>query len=81
MKPEKGSEFFSRLKKAIAKKVDDDTPLKKTATKVLMSCIGQRDMTSNECFLIAHGLPYVEFSQAARTVHLKGSSIAKKSQG
>merc|ERR1712242_197968 len=31
LKLEKGSEFFSRLKKAIAKKVDDDTPLKKTA--------------------------------------------------
>ena len=78
LKPEKGSEFFSRLKAAIAKKVDDETPLKKTATKVLMSCIGQRDMTSNECFLIAHGLPYVEFSQTPRTANLKGSFVAKK---
>ena len=78
LKPEKGSEFFTSLKAAIAKKVDDDTPLKKTATKVLMSCIGQRDMTSNECFLIAHGHPYVEFSQAPRTANLKGSSVAKK---
>ena len=43
-----------------------------------MSCIGQRDMTSNECFLIAHGLPYVEFSQTPRTANLKGSFVAKK---
>ena len=66
------------MKKEKAKKVDEDTPLIKTATKVLRSCIGPRDMTSNECFLISNGLPYVEFSQAARTVNLKGSSIAKK---
>ena len=35
-------------------------------------------MTSNECFLIAHGLPYVEFSQAPRIANLRGSSVAKK---
>ena len=43
-----------------------------------MSCLGQRDMTSNECFLIAHGLPYVEFSSAPRVANLKGSSVAKQ---
>ena len=42
-----------------------------------MSCLGQRDMSSNECFLIAHGLTYVEFSHASRVANLKGSSIAK----
>ena len=62
---------------ALAKKIDDETPLNKTAQKVLMSCLGQRDMSSNECFLIAHGLPYVEFSHAPRVANLKGSSIAK----
>ena len=77
LKPEEISDFFSKLKKAIAKKVDDDTPLNKTAQKVLMSCLGQRDMTSNECFLIAHGLPYVEFSQAPRIANLRGGSVAK----
>jgi len=78
LKPEETSDFFTKLKKAIAKKVDDDTPLNKTAQKVLMSCLGQRDMTSNECFLIAHGQPYVEFSQAPRIANLRGSSVAKK---
>ena len=37
-------------------------------------------MTSNECFLIAHSLPYVEFSQVARTVHVKGFQVAKKDE-
>ena len=78
LKPEETSDFFTKLKKAIAKKVDDDTPLNKAAQKVLMSCLGQRNMTSNECFLIAHGLPYVEFSQAPRIANLRGSSAAKK---
>ena len=78
LKPEKISEFFTRLARVIGKKVDDDAPLNKIAQKVLMSCIGQRDMTSNECFLIAHGKPYVEFSHKARTANLKGSYAAKK---
>ena len=77
LKPEETSDFFSKLKQALAKKIDDETPLNKTAQKVLMSCLGQRDMSSNECFLIAHGLPYVEFSHAPRCANLKGSSIAK----
>ena len=34
-------------------------------------------MTTNECFLIAHGLPYVEFSHRPRTANLKGSFVAK----
>ena len=77
LKPEETSDFFFKLKSALAKKIDDETPLNKTAQKVLMSCLGQRDMSSNECFLIAHGLPYVEFSHAPRVANLKGSSIAK----
>ena len=77
LKPEKQSNFFTALKTAIAKKTDEDTPLNKTAQKVLMSCIGQRDMTTNECFLIAHGLPYVDFSHKPRTANLKGSFVAK----
>ena len=55
LKPEETSDFFSKLKQALAKKIDDETPLNRTAQKVLMSCLGQRDMSSNECFLIAHG--------------------------
>ena len=78
MKPEEKSDFMSKLKKALAKEIDDDTPLNKTAQKVLMSCLGHSDMTSNESFLIAHGLPYVEFSQTARIANLKGSTVAKK---
>ena len=54
MKPEEKSDFMSKLKNALAKKIDDDTPLNKTAQKVLMSCLGQRDMTSNECVLPWH---------------------------
>ena len=46
-----------------------------------MSCLAQRDMTSNECFLIAHGLPYVEFSSTPRIANLKGSSVAKQKVG
>ena len=75
MKPEETSDFMSKLKKALAKKIDDVTPLNKTAQKVLMSCLGQRDMTSNEYFLIAHGLPYVEYSQTPRIANLNGSSV------
>ena len=78
MKAEETSDFLSKLKKAMTKKIDDDTPLNKTAQKVLMSCLGQRDMTSNECFLIAHGLPYVEFSSTPRVANLRGSSVAKQ---
>ena len=81
MKPEETSDFMSKLKKALAKKIDDDTPLNKTAQKVLMSCLGQRDMTSNEYFLIAHGLPYVEFSQTPRLANLKGSNVSKVDHG
>ncbi len=77
LKPEKQSNFFISLKTAIAKKTDEETPLSKTAQKVLMSCVDQRDMTTNECFLIAHGLPYVEFNQQPHTVNLKGSFGAK----
>ena len=50
LKPEETSDFFSKLKQALAKKIDDETPLNKTAQKVLMSCLGQRDISSNECF-------------------------------
>ena len=38
-----------------------------------MSCIAERDMGTNECFLICQNLPYVEFSKTARTANLKGS--------
>ena len=78
LKPEKASEFYTKLARAIGKKVDDDTPLNRVCQKVLMSCIGQRDMTSNECFLIAQGLPYVEFSHKPRCANLNGSYLAKK---
>ena len=77
LKPDETSDFFFKLKSALAKKIDVETTLNKTAQKVLMSCLGQRDMSSNECFLIAHGLPYIEFSHTPRVANLKGSSIAK----
>ena len=49
MKPEETSDFMSKLKKALAKKIDDVTPLNKTAQKVLMSSLGQRDLQSLKC--------------------------------
>ena len=42
-----------------------------------MSCIAERDMGTNECFLICQNLPYVEFSKTPRNVNLKGSFRAK----
>ena len=78
LKPEKISDFFTRLARVIGRKVDDTTSLNKIAQKVLMNCIGQRDMSSNECFLIAHGKPYVKFSHNPRVANLKGSHAAKK---
>jgi hypothetical protein len=73
MKPEKQSDHFKALSKALAKKIDEDTPLKSCCQKVLMSCIAERDMGTNECFLICQNLPYVEFSKIARSANLKGS--------
>ena len=78
LKPEKQSEFFTRLARVISKKVDDDTPLNKIAQKVLMNVIGQRDMPSQECFLIAHGKRYVDFSHKPRIANLKGNYAAKR---
>ena len=43
-----------------------------------MRCLVQRDMRSNECFLIANSLPYVEFSHTPRIANVKGSTVAKK---
>ena len=50
LKPEKQSDYYTSLARAVAKKLDDATAMKKAATKILMT---------NIC----HGLPYVEYSR------------------
>ena len=77
MKPEKQSKHFEALSKAITNKIDQDTPLKSCCQKILMSCIAERDMGTNECFLICQNLPYVELSKTPRYANLKGSFKVK----
>ena len=77
MKPEKQSKHFEALSKAITNKIDQDTPLKSCCQKILMSCIAERDMGTNECFLICQNLPYVIFSKTPRYANLKGSFKVK----
>ncbi|MCH2545601.1 MAG: AAA family ATPase [Alphaproteobacteria bacterium] len=81
MKPEKQSDYYSKLAQAVAKKIDDTAPLRKAAQKILMSNIGNRDMSLNECMLICHNLPYVEYSRTPRIANLKGSVKVKMSFG
>ena len=78
LKPEKQSEYFAALAKTISKKIDEDTTLKSCCQKVLMTCIAQRDMGTNECFYILQNHQYVEFSKTPRTENLRGSSKVKR---
>ena len=78
MKPEKQSDYYGTLARTVAKKLDEDTPMKKAATKILMSNIGNRDMSINECMLICHNQPYVEYSRSPRIANLRGSTKVKK---
>jgi hypothetical protein len=74
MKPEKQSDFFSSIAKTIAPKLAAKSSIKRAAQKILIANIGQRDMSINECMLIVHGLPYVEYSKTPRVANLRGSS-------
>ena len=74
MKPEKPSDYYTILARAVAKKLDDATSMKKAATKILMTNIGNRDsrdMSINECMVICHGLPYVEYSRTPQIANLR----------
>ena len=57
--------------------MDDEAPIRKSIQKVLLNSVGQRDMSLNECMLICHNQPYVEYSKTQRVVNLRGSNIVK----
>ena len=77
MKNESQSDFFTNIAKTVTGNLDDEAPVRKAAQKILLSSVGQRDMSINECMLICHNQPYVEYSKTPRMVNLKGSTKVK----
>ena len=73
MKNESQSDFFTNIARTVTDKIDDEAPIRKAAQKILLNSVGQRDMSVNECMLICHNQPSVEFSKSPRVVNLKGS--------
>ena len=79
MKSETQSEFFTNIAKAVTEKIDEDAPIRKAMQQTLLKSVGQRDMSVNECTLICHKMPYVEFSLDPRLVNLYGNKKMKDS--
>ena len=77
LKGEKRSDFYANIRKFISTKIDDATEMKKTFQRILLRNVGERDMSVNECMLIAHDQPYVDFSGTPRIVDLRGNRRVK----
>ena len=77
MKAEKPSEAFNRIAKELLHKEGVDFPIRKVFSRLLINSI-DRDKSRAECFLIAQGDEYVEYSQRFRWVNLNGTKHLKK---
>ena len=77
MKNETQSDFFTNVAKTVIDKLDDEAPIRKSVQKILLNSVGQRDMSINECMLICHNQPYVDYSKTPRLVNLRGSNVIK----
>ena len=78
LKGEKQSDFFTNVAKRIISKIEEDCPIKKAFSKILLNSVNQRDMSLNEIMLINSDLDYVKMSRTSRTVDLRGSKTFKK---
>ena len=77
LKPEKPSEVFNRIAREILNKEGLEIPARKVFSRLLINSI-DRDKSRAECFLIALGYEYVEYSQRFVWVSLNGSKHLKK---
>ena len=80
LKNETKSDFLTNIAKTVSGKLDesnDKKARKLTTRNVMMNSVGKRDMSLNECMLICHNKPYVQYSKTPRLVSLKGSTMVK----
>ena len=73
LKPEEKSATLESIEKKLLENTDDGQVVKKFCQRMLMETVTQRDISTNEAFLILNKDDYVEYSRQFRFTNLQGT--------